>query len=88
MKRPPPERVILHPYVTEKTMDEMENQNRLEFVVDRRATKPDIKRAVEKLYQAKVLKVTTKIRPQGKIAMVRFPKEYSAEEIGSRAGVF
>lgn len=82
------ERVVIHPYVTEKTMDEMERQNRLEFVVDMRATKADIRRAIRDLYQAKVLKVTTKIGPHGKIAMVRFPKDYSAEEIGSRAGVF
>jgi large subunit ribosomal protein L23 len=87
-KRKAPDRVLFHPYVTEKAMDEMERQNRLEFVVDQRATKADIKRAMEKLYQVKVAKVTTKIGRQGKIAMIRFTKDYSAEEIGSRAGVF
>jgi large subunit ribosomal protein L23 len=82
------DRVLFHPYVTEKTMDEMEKQNRLEFVVDKRANKAEIKKAIEKTYKAKVEKVTTKIGRQGKIAMVRFTKDYSAEEIGSRAGVF
>ena len=81
-------RVLLHPYVTEKAMDEMERLNKLEFVVDRRATRSQVKRAVEELYQCKVAKVNVKIVRSGKIATVRFTADYSAEDIGSRAGVF
>lgn len=81
-------RIILHAYVTEKSMDEMERLNKLEFVVDRRANRAEIKSAVEQIYQCKVAKVNTKIVRLGKIATVRFAKEFSAEDIGSRAGVF
>ncbi len=81
-------RIILHAYVTEKAMDEMERQNKLEFVVDRRASRIQIKRAIEEIYNCKVAKVNTKIVPVGKIATVKFKPEYSAEDIGSRAGVF
>lgn len=81
-------RILLHAYVTEKSMDEMERQNKLEFVVDRRATRSEIARAVEQLYQCKVAKVNVKIVRVGKIATVRFSSDYSAEDIGSRAGVF
>jgi large subunit ribosomal protein L23 len=81
-------RIVLHAYVTEKAMDEMERQNKLEFVVDRRATRAQIKRAIEEIYSCKVLKVNTKIVRTGKIATIRFKPEYSAEDIGSRAGVF
>ena len=81
-------RIILHAYVTEKSMDEMERQNKLEFVVDRRANRAEIRKAVEATYQCKVEKVTVKIVRTGKIATVRFAKEFSAEDIGSRAGVF
>jgi large subunit ribosomal protein L23 len=81
-------RIVLHAYVTEKSMDEMERQNKLEFVVDRRADRAEIRRAVEETYQCKVVKVTTKTVAVGKIATVRFAKEYSAEDIGGRAGVF
>ncbi|MEM0129557.1 MAG: 50S ribosomal protein L23 [Thermoplasmata archaeon] len=81
-------RIILHAYVTEKAMDEMERQNKLEFVVDRRATRSEIKRAIEEIYRCKVAKVNTKIVRAGKIATVRLAREYSAEDIGSRAGVF
>lgn len=81
-------RIILHAYVTEKSMDEMERLNKLEFVVDHRATRAEIKKAVEATYQCRVAKVNTKIVRVGKIATVRFEKEFSAEDIGSRAGVF
>ncbi len=81
-------RIILHAYVTEKSMDEMERQNKLEFVVDHRANRAEIRRAVEETYQCKVAKVTVKTVQTGKIATVRFAKEYSAEDIGGRAGVF
>ncbi len=81
-------RIILHAYVTEKSMDEMERQNKLEFVVDKRASRAEIKRAIEDVYQCKVLKITTKIVRLGKVATVRFTKDFSAEDIGSRAGVF
>ena len=81
-------RIILHAYVTEKSMDEMERQNKLEFVVDRRANRAEIRRAVESTYQCKVEKITVKIVRSGKIATVRFTKDFSAEDIGGRAGVF
>jgi large subunit ribosomal protein L23 len=81
-------RIILHAYVTEKSMDEMERQNKLEFVVDRRANRAEIRAAVEGIYQCKVAKITTKIVRVGKIATIRFTKEFSAEDIGGRAGVF
>ena len=81
-------RILLHAYVTEKSMDGMERLNRLEFVVDARANRAEIKRAVEETYHCKVAKVNVKIVQSGKIATVKFKPEYSAEDIGSRAGVF
>lgn len=81
-------RILLHAYVTEKAMDEMERQNKLEFMVDQRATRSEIKKAIEELYNCKVSKVNTKIVRAGKIATIRLAKEYSAEDVGTRAGVF
>jgi large subunit ribosomal protein L23 len=84
----PQHRIILHAYVTEKSMDEMERQNKLEFVVDRRANRADVKSAIEQTYQCKVAKITIKIVRIGKIATVKLAPGFSAEDIGSRAGVF
>jgi ribosomal protein L23 len=81
-------RILLHAYVTEKSMDEMERMNKLEFMVDQRATRAEVKRAIEQIYNCKVAKVNVKIVRAGKIATVRLAKEYSAEDVGTRAGVF
>ncbi len=80
--------IIQYPYVTEKTMDLMEKNNALEFVVRRNATKKQIKDAIEKMFDVKVRKVNTKITKNGKHAIVMFPPEYKAEEVGMRIGVF
>ncbi len=91
-----PHDVILHPYVTEKTLNmlqgtpaqDLKDGNRLEFVVDRRATKTDIKAAFEALFEAKVAHVNTFVRKDGKHAIIKLTPEFSAEEIGMRIGVF
>ncbi|HUV61631.1 MAG TPA: 50S ribosomal protein L23 [Thermoplasmata archaeon] len=88
--------VLLHPYVTEKTMNSMSgtpNQdlkdgNRLEFVVRRDATRAEVKRAFEERFEAKVEKVNIKVVKSGKHAIIKLKKGYSAEEIGMRIGIF
>ncbi len=53
-----PEDIILEPVVTEKSSSEMQN-GRYTFKVAKKATKIDVKNAVEKLFEVKVLKVNT-----------------------------
>jgi large subunit ribosomal protein L23 len=98
-----PYTVIYHPYVTEKAMNLMTGVkevkkggkvvrksllNSLVFIVDRRANKKEIKLAIEKLFDVKVEHVNTFIGKEGKHAIVKFTKEYSAEDLGMRIGVF
>ncbi len=80
--------VLLNPFVTEKTSNLMDFQNKLEFVVHKKATKQDIKKAFEKLYKAKVVKVNTFIAKDGKHAVIKLAQGESAEEIGMRIGLF
>jgi len=80
--------VIYHPYVTEKTMNFMENKNALEFVVKRDASKQQIKTAVEKMFEVKVKEINTRITKRGKHAIVTFMPEFKAEDIGMRIGIF
>jgi large subunit ribosomal protein L23 len=80
--------IVFHPYVTEKTMNLMENNNALEFIVRRTATKETIKKAIEKLFDVEVENVNTRILKNGKHAIVKFTPEYNAEDIGMRIGVF
>ena len=96
MGRVKPHDILLHPYVTEKTLNLMSgtpNQdstdgNRIEFLVLRKATKPQIRAAFEKQFEVKVAKVWTFIRDDGKHAIIKLKPEFSAEEIGMRIGVF
>ena len=53
-----PEDIIIAPVVTEKSNDEI-NLGKYTFKVNKKATKVDIARAVEKLFEVKVLNVTT-----------------------------
>ena len=80
--------IVFHPYVTEKTMNFMEKNNSLEFVVKRNADKKQIKDAVEKLFEVKVKEVKTRITKHGKHAIVTFMPEFKAEDIGMRIGIF
>jgi large subunit ribosomal protein L23 len=61
--------VILSPVITEKATIASE-QNQVVFKVARTATKPQIKEAVEKLFDVKVKKVNTLVR-KGKLKMSR-----------------
>jgi large subunit ribosomal protein L23 len=53
--------ILVKPLVTEKMTDQTERYNRYGFVVDRKATKPQIKKAVESLYDVTVDNVNTMI---------------------------
>ena len=53
-----PEEIILAPVITEKSNDDVQF-GKYTFKVNKKATKVDVKRAVEKLFDVKVLKVNT-----------------------------
>ena len=57
-----PSTVIRRPLVTEKTTFGSDQFKRYGFEVDPKATKPQIKHAVEKLYGVRVLSVATQNR--------------------------
>jgi len=88
--------ILIHPYVTEKAMNHLSGSplqnfkdgNRLEFIVNRNASKSQIKEAFESRFDVKVDKVWTRIEKNGKHAIIKLAEGYSAEEVGSRIGVF
>ena len=79
-------KIIFHPYVTEKTMNQMERNNALEFIVKRDANKQQIKQSVETLFDVKVKSVNTRIAKDGKHAFVVLMHEFKAEDLGLRVG--
>lgn len=80
--------VIIRPHLTEKTLRLIEEANTLTFIVDRRATRKQVKEEVERMLNVKVEKVNTSNSPDGnKKAYVRLSKEYSASDIATRMGL-
>jgi len=83
-----PYEVVKYPVMTEKTMRMVEEENKLVFIVDRRANKQTIKRAVEELFDVRVDKVWTMITPRGKKkAIVKLAPEYKAVDVAVRLGM-
>ena len=81
--------IIIKPHVTEKTMNLIDENNEITFVVRRSANKMQIKKAFEELYEEEVEKVNTHISPKGeKVAYIKLVEEEMAEELAVRIGVF
>ncbi|WP_251343073.1 50S ribosomal protein L23 [Haloplanus halophilus] len=81
--------IIRNPLVTEKAMDQMDFDNKLQFIVDIDATKPEITDAIESRYDVTITKVNTQITARGeKKAVVSLSEDDDAQEIASRIGVF
>lgn len=67
-----PHPIIHRPVVTEKTMNAAQRRNTYCFEVDPAANKIEIRRAVERMFNVKVLDVRTLIR-KGQARMRRLP---------------
>ncbi|MFX0073086.1 MAG: 50S ribosomal protein L23, partial [Candidatus Hermodarchaeota archaeon] len=82
-------KVIKKPLITEKTFDLIERENKLVFIVDRKANKSQIKRAIEKLHNVKVLNINTLITSRGeKKAFIKLHPNNSAQDIAIDLGIF
>ena len=83
-----PYEIILHPVMTEVTSRILEAENKLVFMVNAMATKKDIKRAVEELYEVEVQKVTVVITAKGqKKAFVKLHPDYRAVDVAIKLGI-
>jgi large subunit ribosomal protein L23 len=81
--------IIKKPLVTEDTFDLIEDENKLVFIVDRKANKYQIKEAIESLYKVKVTKINTLISPRGqKKAFIKLNPNFSAADLAIKLGIF
>ena len=78
---------IKYPLSTEKGIKLMELENKLIFVVDSRATKADVKKAVESAFKVKVESVNTFIIQGRKKAYVKIAKDTPAINIATQLGL-
>jgi len=83
-----PYEVILYPMMTESASLMVEKENKLVFVVNLKAAKKDVKRAVEELYEVEVEKVNVLITPKGeKKAFVKLHPDYKAADVAIKLGI-
>ena len=83
-----PHDVILYPMMTERSVYMIENENKLVFIVDRKANKDDISRAVQLLYGVEAESVNTLItRKSEKKAFVKLKNQYDASDLAIRLGI-
>lgn len=80
--------MIKNPISTEKAIRMLNEENKLVFIVDRKAKKPEIKAELESLFNAKIVGVQTLIDRKGnKKAFVKFSPETPALDIATKLGL-
>ena len=83
-----PNDVIIYPVMTEVASRILESENKLVFVVNLKASKTDVKRAVEELYEVCVEKVTVNITHKGeKKAFVILTPDFKAADVAIKLGI-
>ncbi|EWG07311.1 MAG: 50S ribosomal protein L23 [Candidatus Aramenus sulfurataquae] len=80
--------VIIQPLATEKSTRLIDSTNTIVLIVDKKATKPQIKSEVEKTFGVKVEKVNVVITPTGeKKAYVKLKPEFKATDVAHKLGI-
>jgi large subunit ribosomal protein L23 len=83
-----PHEIVRYPLMTEAASLMVEKENKLVFVVSLKASKSDVKNAVETLYEVKVERVNLLITPQGeKKAFVKLHPDYKAADVAIKLGI-
>lgn len=82
------DKIIKYPLATEKSVRLMETQNKLTLIVDKKSTKAEIKKEVEKMFSVKVLKVTvTNLPDNRKKAYVLLSIDTPAIDVATKLGL-
>ena len=81
-------KIVKYPLSTEKSIRLMEAENKLVFVVDKKANKGEIKKAIEEMFKVEVVGVRTLTDMKGKKrAYVQFSEKTPAIDIATQLGL-
>ena len=80
-------KIILHPYITEKTFELVETERKIWFIVEKTASKSAIKNAINTQYEQKALTVNTARTIYGKKAFVEFETVDVARDLATKIGM-
>jgi large subunit ribosomal protein L23 len=79
--------IIIKPYITEKTFNLIEKENKLTFIVAENASKDQIVQALQILYESQASEVNTARTIQGKKAFIRIKAPEGARELATKMGL-
>ena len=80
--------IIKYTLSTEKSIRLMESENKMVFVVEPKASKQDIKKAIEEMFSMKVEQIRTQNDFKGrKKAYVKFSPETPAIDLATKLGL-
>lgn len=81
-------KILKYPHMTEKSVGMIETENKIVFVVDRKADKDVIRKAFEKEFGVKVDKINTEITAKGeKKAYIKLRPESKAIDVAVKLGI-
>lgn len=79
--------MIREPYITEKTFNMIERENKLSFIVADKANKKIIANSLQSLYGSDVTDVNTFRTVRGKKAIVKFEAPEGARDLATKLGL-
>ncbi len=80
-------KILLEPYVTEKTFNIIEKENKLSFIVHNKATKGQIIKSMKIIYEADIIEVNTFNTIRGKKAIMKFKNVDGARQLATNLGL-
>jgi len=83
-----PWKILKYAYMTEKSIGIIEKENKIVFIVGKKARKKEIKEAFEKVFEVKVEKVNTEMTMKGeKKAYIKLKPEFKAADVAVKLGI-
>jgi len=78
---------MIKPITTEKAVRLIELNNTLMFEVDRKKSKTEIKKEIEKIFEIKIDSINTLIKLNKKIAYIKLNKDNAAIDVATKLGM-
>ena len=80
-------KIVIRPYITEKTFALVENEQKICFIVNRESSKPNIIQAIKTLYNENAIQIETARTVYGKKAFVKFDSADKARDLATKIGM-
>ncbi len=80
--------LIYYPLISEKAVSMINKENKVTFIVNDKATKTILKKAIEEAYAVKIVEINILRDQKGrKKAIVKIDKKFKAEDLATKLGV-